>query len=130
MNGLTLFSPLKVLWLRALCCCAGVAGLLTLAGIFALAQAPLQIRAKITVADDCTAFAWAPDGRLAYSTKHVLETKRLDIERDDVWILEKNGARRKIFSGKKSIAKAVRSVTRSRDCVGRPTGHVSRRNCM
>ena len=101
MNGLTLFSPLKVLWLRALCCCAGVAGLLTLAGIFALAQAPLQIRAKITVADDCTAFAWAPDGRLAYSTKHVLETKRLDIERDDVWILEKNGARRKIFSGEK-----------------------------
>lgn len=60
-----------------------------------------QIKPRVTVPEDCTAFAWAPDGRIAYSTKHVMQTKKLDIERDDIWLLEKDGQRRKIFTGEK-----------------------------
>lgn len=79
------------------------------ASIFALAAAALgsaaypqqQIRPRVTVPDDCTAFAWAPDGRIAYATKHVMQTRKLDIERDDIWMLEKDGSRHKIFAGEK-----------------------------
>lgn len=60
-----------------------------------------QIRPRITVPEDCTAFAWSPDGRIVFSTKHVTQTRQLDIERDDIWLLEKDGARHKIFAGEK-----------------------------
>jgi hypothetical protein len=91
----------KTSWVKSMRRLTGIAVAFAIAGLAARAQAPAQIRAKITVADDCTAFAWAPNGRIAYSTKHVLETKKLDIERDDIWILEKDGGRHKIFSGDK-----------------------------
>jgi hypothetical protein len=60
-----------------------------------------QIRPRLTVSGECTALAWAPDGRLAYSLRHILQTRKLDIERDDVWVLENDGTRHQIFAGEK-----------------------------
>jgi WD40 repeat protein len=74
---------------------------LVAAALASAANPQQQIRPRITVPDDCTAFAWAPDGRIAYATKHVMETRKLDIERDDIWLLEKDGSRHKIFAGEK-----------------------------
>jgi dipeptidyl aminopeptidase/acylaminoacyl peptidase len=56
---------------------------------------------RITVDDDCTALAYASDGRLAYATRHVFNLQKFQVQRDDIWILEKDGRHRKIFNGEK-----------------------------
>ncbi len=58
---------------------------------------------RITVDDDCTALAYAPDGRLAYATRHVFNLQKFQVQRDDIWILEKDGRRRKILNGEKMV---------------------------
>jgi hypothetical protein len=54
-----------------------------------------------TINDDVTAFAYAPDGRIVYSVRHLFKTKKFDLERDDIWIREPGGHRRRIFDGQK-----------------------------
>jgi hypothetical protein len=61
-------------------------------------QAPTP---RVSIDDACTALAYAPDGRLAYSTRHVFNLQKFEVERDDIWILEKDGRRRKILNGEK-----------------------------
>jgi len=56
---------------------------------------------RISIDDDCTAIAFAPDGRLAYATRHVFNLQKFQVQRDDIWILEKDGRRRKILNGEK-----------------------------
>jgi dipeptidyl aminopeptidase/acylaminoacyl peptidase len=58
---------------------------------------------RITVDDDCTALAYAPDGRLAYATRHVFNLQKFQVQRDDIWILEEDGRRRKILNGEKMV---------------------------
>lgn len=76
-------------------------------GLFLLAlalclPAPAQNPAPRTEVDDeCTALAFAPDGRLAYSTRHVFNLQKFEIQRDDIWVLEKDGKRRRIVNGEK-----------------------------
>ena len=101
MNRICFFLRAIRIRVGYLMCCLCVAAAFLMPAGAALGQTQPQIRAQITVPNDCTAFAWAPDGRIAYAAKHVLETKKLDIERDDIWILEKNGTRREIFFGEK-----------------------------
>ncbi len=55
----------------------------------------------LTVDETCTAFAYAPDGRIAYSVRHILTTKRLEMQRDDIWVLGLDGKRRRIVNGEK-----------------------------
>jgi len=61
-------------------------------------QAPTP---RASIDDDCTAVAYAPDGRLAYATRHVFNLQKFEVQRDDIWILEKDGRRRKILNGEK-----------------------------
>ena len=55
----------------------------------------------ITIDGECTAFAWAPDGRMVYATRHVFPKGKFDIQRDDLWLLSPDGAKLKIFDGQK-----------------------------
>jgi dipeptidyl aminopeptidase/acylaminoacyl peptidase len=61
-------------------------------------QAPVP---RVTIDDDCTAIAYASDGRLAYATRHVFNLQKFQVQRDDIWILENDGRRRKILNGEK-----------------------------
>jgi dipeptidyl aminopeptidase/acylaminoacyl peptidase len=61
-------------------------------------QAPTP---RISIDDDCTAIAYASDGRLAYATRHVFNLQKFQVQRDDIWILETDGRRRKILNGEK-----------------------------
>jgi dipeptidyl aminopeptidase/acylaminoacyl peptidase len=71
---------------------------ITLSAILVHAQqAPTP---RVTI-DDCTAISYAPDGRLAYATRHVFNLQKFQVQRDDIWILEKDGRRRKILNGEK-----------------------------
>ena len=56
---------------------------------------------RATIEDGCTAFAWAPDGRLAFSTRHILLGRKLETQRDDIWILLPSGAKKMIFNGER-----------------------------
>jgi dipeptidyl aminopeptidase/acylaminoacyl peptidase len=62
------------------------------------AQAPTP---RVTIDDDCTAIAYASDGRLAYATRHIFNLQKFEVERDDIWLLEKDGRRHKILNGEK-----------------------------
>jgi hypothetical protein len=52
---------------------------------------------------ECTAIAFAPDGRLAFSTRHVYTLRSFEVQRDDIWIREKDGRNHKIVNGEKLI---------------------------
>jgi hypothetical protein len=55
----------------------------------------------MTVDEQCTAMAYAPDGRIAFAVHHVFSQHHFDVERDDLWILATDGKRRKIINGEK-----------------------------
>jgi hypothetical protein len=59
---------------------------------------PLQ-----SIDEEITAFAFAPDGRIAYAVYRKLKTKQYDLEHDDIWIQDPGGKRRRLLEGQKYI---------------------------
>src|SRR5437899_1224353 len=57
---------------------------------------PLQ-----TIDEEITAFAFASDGRIAYSVYRKLKTKQYDLEHDDIWLQDAGGKRRRLLEGQK-----------------------------
>jgi hypothetical protein len=57
---------------------------------------PLQ-----NIDDEVTAFSFANDGRIVYSVRRNIKTKKYDLQHDDIWIQEANGKRRRLFQGDK-----------------------------
>jgi dipeptidyl aminopeptidase/acylaminoacyl peptidase len=57
----------------------------------------------LTVDEQCAAPAYAPDGRLAYAVRRILTSRRLEIQRDDLWLVGADGKRRRIVNGEKLV---------------------------
>ena len=55
----------------------------------------------LSVEEEVTAFAYALDGRIAYSVRHMYKAKKYDLERDDIFMMDTSGKKKKIFSGEK-----------------------------
>jgi hypothetical protein len=72
-----------------------------LTGISAVGQG--EARPSLTIDDDCIAFEFAPDGRIAYAARHLMKTKHYDLERDDIWITSPDGRRKRIVEGEKFV---------------------------
>jgi hypothetical protein len=53
------------------------------------------------VDEEVTAFAYAPDGRVVFSVRRMFKAKKYDLQRDDIFILETNGKKRRILEGQK-----------------------------
>jgi hypothetical protein len=53
------------------------------------------------VDDEVTSFAYAPDGRIVFSVRRMFKNKKYDMQRDDIFIAEPNGKRRRILEGLK-----------------------------
>lgn len=51
------------------------------------------------VDEEVTAFAYAPDGKIIFSVRRMFKTKKYDLQRDDIWLLETNGKRKRILEG-------------------------------
>lgn len=89
-----------------------VVALLPLAGLpvcTAAQDEPVQ-----RIEEECVAMAWAPDGdRLAYAVKRVIKVRRLEMQRDDIWVLSMvDGKRKRIVNGEKIVdARAPFSYT-------------------
>lgn len=87
-------------WLRRFCSfiCA-IVGCCALPP--ARAQNPDFDKPLQSIDEDITAFAFAPDGRIVYSVRHNLKTKLYDLQRDDIWLQETTGKRRRLLLGEK-----------------------------
>jgi len=53
--------------------------------------------------ENITRFAYSGSGRIAYATRHVFSVKKIQLQRDDVWIAETDGKRRRILLGEKFV---------------------------
>lgn len=87
-------------WIRNVCSlvCA-VAGCCPLPA--ARAQTADIEKPLLNIDDDISAFAFGPDGRIVYSARHHFHTKQYDLERDDIWLQETGGKRRRLLQGEK-----------------------------
>jgi dipeptidyl aminopeptidase/acylaminoacyl peptidase len=65
------------------------------------AQGPDLDKPLQTIDDDITAFAMAPDGRIVYSVRHIMKTRLYDLQRDDIWLQESNGKRKRLVQGER-----------------------------
>jgi hypothetical protein len=80
---------------------------LLIAALFFLLPPPPAARAQnfdkpvVNVDDDVTAFAYAPDGRIAFSVRRIYKAKKYELQRDDIFLLDTNGKRRRLFTGEK-----------------------------
>jgi len=55
----------------------------------------------MNVDEEVTAFAYAPDGRIVFSVRRMFKTKKFDLQRDDIFLLETSGKRRRLLEGQK-----------------------------
>jgi hypothetical protein len=55
----------------------------------------------LNVDEEVTAFAYAPDGRVVFSVRRMFKAKKYDLQRDDIFILDTGGKKRRIFEGQK-----------------------------
>ncbi len=55
----------------------------------------------MNVDEEVTAFAYAPDGRIVFSVRRMFKNKKYDMQRDDIFITEANGKKRRILEGQK-----------------------------
>ena len=64
-----------------------------------------------TIDEDITAFGFAGDGRIAYSVRRLYHNKKYDMQRDDIWIQDTGGHRKRIFTGEHFTLPAPPVVT-------------------
>lgn len=55
----------------------------------------------MNVEEEVTAFSYAPDGRIVFSVRRMFKTKKYDLQRDDIWLLETSGKRKRLLEGMK-----------------------------
>lgn len=93
-----LLSVCRFRWLRRLCSlvCILVGCCFTPPTRAQDLDKPLQ-----NIDEEVTAFSFAPDGRIAYSVRHHIKTKKYDLQHDDIWLMEANGKRRRLLQGDK-----------------------------
>jgi WD40-like Beta Propeller Repeat len=77
--------------------------LILLAGASLVPQARAQDLDKPlqNIDEEVTAFSFAPDGRIAYSVRRNIKTKKYDLQHDDIWLQDTNGKRRRLLQGDK-----------------------------
>jgi len=59
---------------------------------------PLQ-----SINEECTAFAFAPDGRIVFSVRRVFPKHKVLMQRDDIWMASAASKKRRIVDGEKLI---------------------------
>jgi dipeptidyl aminopeptidase/acylaminoacyl peptidase len=83
---------------------ARIAGILFACALFFVApELHAQDKPIATIDLDCRAFAIASDGRIACAAYRLGRSKKYNIERDDIWMVQPNGKRKKIVDGEKLV---------------------------
>lgn len=96
------YSRSRYRWIRnfcsLLCAIIGCCSLPT-----ARAQGPDLEKPLLNIDEDISAFAFATDGRIVYSVRRHFHTKEYELERDDIWLQENGGKRRRLLQGEKFL---------------------------
>jgi len=79
------------------------AALVSLGGLPPEAAPQSLDKPSVTIDEDVTAFAFAPDGRIAFSVRRMFKNKKYDMQRDDIWLQDTSGHRKRIFQGEHFI---------------------------
>lgn len=53
------------------------------------------------VDEEVTAFSYAPDGRIVFSVRKMYKAKKYELQRDDIYLMDAGGKRRRLFNGEK-----------------------------
>jgi dipeptidyl aminopeptidase/acylaminoacyl peptidase len=64
---------------------------------------PAQEKLSFRIDDEVTRFAFSGDGRIAYAVRHVFSEKKIQLQRDDIWIADRDGKKRRILQGEKFV---------------------------
>ena len=68
----------------------------------ARAQSPVKV-----IEQECVALDYAPDGRLAYAVRRVITIRRIQMQRDDIWVLGNDGKQKRIVDGERLVQGGV-----------------------
>lgn len=66
-----------------------------------------QTTPLLTVDQDCVTMAYAPDGRLVYATKRMITFRRIEMRRDDIWLIGLDGKRKRIVDGERLVGRGT-----------------------
>jgi hypothetical protein len=97
-GSLSLRSFVASVPLRCLLVFALLAAVVFSSADSAAAQQPAPV---LTIDEEVSAFAFAPDGRIAYAVRHVFGERRLQVQRDDIWVSTLEGKKTRIIEGQK-----------------------------
>ena len=102
-----------------------VSGILC-ASLFFSASARAQNFEKpvVTIDEEVTGFAYAPDGRVVFSVRRMFKAKKYDLQRDDIWIMEQGGKRKRIFEGQKFTRDERLFTYQVESFTWSPNGHI------
>jgi dipeptidyl aminopeptidase/acylaminoacyl peptidase len=70
---------------------------------FCCAISDAQDNPVLKIDDDITRFTYSTGGRIAYATRHVFSAKKIELQRDDIWICEPDGKKHRILLGEKFV---------------------------
>src|SRR6266404_2521985 len=74
-----------------------------LVSFFFLADCSAQENPAFKIDEDISRFAFSGGGRIAFATRHLFSVKKIQLQRDDIWIAETDGKKRRILLGEKFV---------------------------
>jgi hypothetical protein len=83
-------------------CLAAISFLFVTIVLFS-ADCKAQDNPTFKIDEDITRFAYSAGGRIAYATRHIFSVKKIQLQRDDIWIAEADGKKRRILLGEKFV---------------------------
>ena len=70
---------------------------------FFFADCRAQENPTFKIDEDISRFAFSGGGRIAFATRHLFSVKKIQLQRDDIWIAETDGKKRRILLGEKFV---------------------------
>jgi hypothetical protein len=70
---------------------------------FFFADCRAQENPTFKIDEDISRFAFSGSGRIAFATRHLFSVKKIQLQRDDIWIAETDGKKRRILLGEKLV---------------------------
>jgi len=74
--------------------------------------------------EEVTAFAYAPNGNVVFSVRRMFKAKKYDLQRDDIWLLESGGKRKRLLEGQKFTRDEKLFTYQVESFIWSPNGHI------
>jgi hypothetical protein len=86
-------------------CFSGRSAILFLLVVIFLFSADCKAQDNPTfkIDEDITRFTYSTGGRIAYATRHIFSVKKIQLQRDDIWVCEPDGKRHRVLLGEKFV---------------------------